>query len=363
MPIIDNVYTGLRYAQFDMTPAGAVDMELLIQQRIGDRAADSIVGITILPSVFMPDDTAGAVNVKKVYESFIVKGYFYDPLSDPDATVKYKPKNAKMFTYPFMYIDIDSLDDRTQYKLERFQKSLKDNWQSQWESAQDSLGSIPFAAVAGISPTPDIIVYPMVKYDNYSGERVPFIFKGFPQLPYTIDSYRAYIAENGGTFLAYLKPFLSTIAGSVTGAIAGNIPGAVVGGAAGAISGIQKLITGADRGDTARGAVNNSIAMIATRTKAVYFSQVAVNLEDAKKIDTFFSMYGYAVNQLKIPTWINRPHWNYVKTKQCNITGDIPDDAINKLKTIFNNGITWWKNISEFLNYTLDNSPPAPVNP
>ena len=45
----------------------------------------------------------------------------------------------------------------------------------------------------------------------------------------------------------------------------------------------------------------------------------------------FFSMFGYAVNQIEIPTFNSRPYWNFIKTKQLNVTGEMPNEAIDKI--------------------------------
>ena len=73
--------------------------------------------------------------------------------------------------------------------------------------------------------------------------------------------------------------------------------------------------------------------------------------------DNFFTRYGYATKKLKIPNRSSRPHWNYVKTVNCTITGSIPTDAARNICSIYDNGITFWKHGSEVGNYSLDNSP------
>ena len=69
------------------------------------------------------------------------------------------------------------------------------------------------------------------------------------------------------------------------------------------------------------------------------------------------AMFGYAVNQIEVPTFNSRPYWNYIKTKQLNVTGEMPNDALNTIKAIFNKGITWWKDINTMLDYSQNNSP------
>ena len=75
-----------------------------------------------------------------------------------------------------------------------------------------------------------------------------------------------------------------------------------------------------------------------------------------KKIDDFFSVYGYATNAVKVPNISARPHWNYVKTRGCKIVGNMPADAIARCQSFFDSGLTYWRNAAEVGNYSLDNS-------
>ena len=77
--------------------------------------------------------------------------------------------------------------------------------------------------------------------------------------------------------------------------------------------------------------------------------------EYLKIIDDYFSMYGYKVNSVKIPNITGRTNWNYVKTINANILGDIPQEDIQELKNMFDNGVTFWHNPNTFLDYSQNN--------
>lgn len=83
---------------------------------------------------------------------------------------------------------------------------------------------------------------------------------------------------------------------------------------------------------------------------------MSIKKEYAEIIDNYFTMYGYKVNTLKIPNLKNRPNWNYVKTIDVNIIGDIPQNHLQTIKNMFNNGVTLWHNPSTFLDYSQNNS-------
>ena len=45
-----------------------------------------------------------------------------------------------------------------------------------------------------------------------------------------------------------------------------------------------------------------------------------------------------------------------IKTINANILGDIPQEDMQKLKNIFDNGVTFWHNANTFLDYSQNNS-------
>lgn len=107
--------------------------------------------------------------------------------------------------------------------------------------------------------------------------------------------------------------------------------------------------------------VGANLAYAAGRFGAVV-TQEFITSEYAARIDKFFDRYGYAYNMLAVPQMNNRPHWTYVKTAGARIEGDLPQDATKEIEDIFDNGITFWKNINEVGNYSLDNTNPANTN-
>jgi hypothetical protein len=77
--------------------------------------------------------------------------------------------------------------------------------------------------------------------------------------------------------------------------------------------------------------------------------------EYRKKLEDFFKMYGYKMNEVKIPNLHSREHFNFVKTIGANIYGDIPNQDLEKIRSMFNNGVTLWH--GDWVgNYALANS-------
>ena len=83
------------------------------------------------------------------------------------------------------------------------------------------------------------------------------------------------------------------------------------------------------------------------------FQLMTITGERAKQIDEYFDRFGYTVNRNAnlVQAIKCRKYWNYVKTAECNIKADIPDEDLAEIKTIFNDGITFWKDANYFYKY------------
>lgn len=83
---------------------------------------------------------------------------------------------------------------------------------------------------------------------------------------------------------------------------------------------------------------------------------MSIRAEYARMIDDYFTMFGYKTNRLKVPNITGRANWNYVKTKGCNVIGNVPQDDLQEIKTMFNRGVTIWHNTSTFMDYSQNNA-------
>lgn len=61
------------------------------------------------------------------------------------------------------------------------------------------------------------------------------------------------------------------------------------------------------------------------------------------KINKIWDMRGYATNTIDYPNLHTRENWNYIQTVKCNIKGENIDPSdLEKIKRVFDNGITLW---------------------
>jgi hypothetical protein len=74
------------------------------------------------------------------------------------------------------------------------------------------------------------------------------------------------------------------------------------------------------------------------------FYKMHVRDDEAKRIDDFFSVYGYAINKVETPNITGRQYWNFIKTRNAEISGNIPSSSKAAIGRIFDGGIFFWRN-------------------
>lgn len=164
----------------------------------------------------------------------------------------------------------------------------------------------------------------------------------YPVCSWNVDSYKMWVAQNSAPIALNT---IASIGQTAVGAQYSTQPNAVIGASAiGQVSNIlSQMYQASIRADISKGTFNNGGVNTANFTQQFYGGRCSVNSKFAKIIDDYFTRYGYACNIVKIPNIESRPHWNYVKTIGCVITGSIPCDDMRTICNIHDKGITYWK--------------------
>lgn len=103
----------------------------------------------------------------------------------------------------------------------------------------------------------------------------------------------------------------------------------------------------------------------------LYYSDIALTENEAKRIDDFFTRYGYAINEVMKPDPTSRPYYTYIQTAEDCYTnkygsagttqGSANAKQINEINAMLKNGVTFWTRQTtsdQIFKYdTLDNSP------
>lgn len=90
----------------------------------------------------------------------------------------------------------------------------------------------------------------------------------------------------------------------------------------------------------------------------IYLIKYAPNPEQFQRIDDYFTMFGYARNRILPINFNNRPQWDFIQTKNIDVSGDLPQNDLEELKNIFDSGCTFWHNPNTFGDYSQNNNNP-----
>lgn len=108
--------------------------------------------------------------------------------------------------------------------------------------------------------------------------------------------------------------------------------------------------------NTCKGSTASSGLDLARDTATFFIEQTAIKPEYARIIDMYWQMFGYQVNTVKQPNFKTRQKWNYLKTVNCSSYGDIPNEDLNAINAMLNNGLTVWHNESYMYQYDTVNA-------
>lgn len=132
-------------------------------------------------------------------------------------------------------------------------------------------------------------------------------------------------------------------------AFAGNVGGSVQG-AVGAVQQSINMIDALGQRGVSTGASGDIMSITEKRAMPV-FADVSPTEAQCRYIDDYLDVYGYAINEIgKISSYMkNRSNWNYIQVANCNIKVSAPNDDVNKLKQMFESGVTiWHKNFGDY---------------
>lgn len=338
--MLDNTYTGLTYYYADKILSSRITEK--INQYAESGKGDAIVSLFMYPkellgispnvtgSGWIVDDQTTSITDFRIDNSFA-------PLNG------YTPKNNKLYTYPYRVLTVyGSGSQAVEYRYEYF-------------SSFNNMFTV-FSTLGGSAP---IVCVP----NNYKGFNFaldePAQMYPYPTCSWINDNYKNWFAQNQmGLNYQFYSSAAQGAVGIVTNALSFNYGGAVNSLMSVVDKGAQIMISNEQHKiipDSARGTTASANAYFANGQHYLYAVAKCIRYDYAKRIDDFFSHYGYKVSDFKVPNVTGRKNWNFVKLVDCNINLTAPVEIVEKIKSVFLNGVTFW-HTDDVKNYSLDNS-------
>lgn len=313
----------------------------------------------------------------------------------------YTPKNKKLFSYPYSSLYVTTNDgDNASYRWEYFEGDIT-----------TGISPAVFDVNATLTGGGFIEMHPHSYNGVLNNYDSKVVMNNFPKCSWNYDAYQAWIAS-GGQFKANYEAQMLQKKGAIAIAKAGlNAVSSTVGTAESLQNAIETVPTRGPR----KGKVTNpqsyainsalsgaggildveqtSLEYQEARAKVGFefkdasyepniivgqqvpnlavgykylkfrFFNLHVRDDEAKRIDDFFSVYGYAVNKVETPNLHNRKHWNFIKTQNAQISGNMPASSKMAIANIFNGGIFFWKNGDNIGNFNVETSQGTIDNP
>lgn len=336
--VVGNIYSGLCFNQFELTQEDQVNE--FIQQATEKQLSDGIVSIFVAPIMDSESSGIGYMEIEKSYGSF----------------GNYTPKNNKLYTSPYNLLYVFTDDGMaSNYAYEYF-----------------ATNNAQFYIYCGYGANFDSVLVPFQYKGIQTNLNEKLSLGGFAQCAYNIDSYKAWLAQNGDGFqLRQNQNAFSGIANTIGSALnvitSGKPDSSTLGGLLNLGSTFYNALTNIalDQNtlqvmermpNSARGYSTGGATFI-HNLKDFYFYNARIREEYARNIDSFWTMYGYPIRRVQTPNIHARPQFTYVKTQGCFVRGYMPASDIQRIESIFDNGITFWINAANVGNYSVDNSP------
>lgn len=358
---VQNVYSGAVMYAFDVQSSTELsDLNAFLSSYI--QRPDAIVGMYMCPKILViRGGNSGAYANYKVMSSGNAPTYHLQlpTLTSGNTLNGYAPRNMKMFTYPYNYLSIDNaMGSGLSLRYEYFGIGV---------GGQSKL--TPRFTLDGSAVQPVQLRLRPANYKGSGGHVVNNVFVGdpnntefttvdnYPMCSWNFDSYKAWCAQ--GSVVAGAK-----VAGNLIGL---GVPRVTARGEAqlnmNQVANTWGSVTNAliERyqasiaADMFKGTLEMGNVNVAEDMSGFWYGRVSCNAQVARRIDDYFTMFGYAQGVVGTPNRHARQRFTYVKTIGCEINGDVPADDRVKIKAIFNQGVRFWADVTHVGNYLLAN--------
>ena len=327
-------------------------------------AADAIAGIFMIPSIMVSEGAGHRVTngQSMSYDSFVE--------APQVAGGNYQPRNKKVLTFPYCYATMSNHNGS--------EMDIK------YEDC-DVYGHIAYELEMGVDPTAACYMRLLEHAGSAAGNDSLMIpLSVTPHCSWINDAYQNWLAQNhatvstthvvngtqavigvGAMFVGI--GLMLTGAGVLPGAasvLSGlGVTGSVASGAAMTAGGTMALLS-AEKSEaqldaqskvpsqTSGATSNNSLHAVGMNGSITFH---ALQLDSARRLDWFFDVFGYQIDQIRLPNITSRPSWNYLKTMGASLNGDIPADRLAIINKCLDGGMTFW-HTTDVGNYGLNNA-------
>lgn len=310
-----NIFSGLKLHVFALGNDAGVNN--LLTRYAGEGRLEAVVAIFMSP-----------------YDPLTQKSYEQIDVGLPTLN-GYTPRNQKLFSYPYCCIQADnSCGQVRDFKYEDFAEYSVNPQTGEITVTPDNCRFDVYYALGG---TPGIYLTP-VNEKGYILENNPDVMSitDFPVCAWSGNTFANWYAQNSTRMYLQLAKISASVLSSPW-SISSNIQRGF-----NTLDIIPELENQKNMGGRAMSQGTGPMFGFLTKQLSFNLYKMSIKPELAARIDSFFDMFGYATNLVKVPNMEGRESWNYVKTRDVIITGSLPVEAMDSVKAMFNRGVRFW---------------------
>ena len=349
--IYNGIYSGKTYYALRTT----ADVDYLINMYDSAGYGEDIAELFIVPAKLIGNPTYDPQNpIYRILQSATQEEVESITLSRPSSLNGYSPKNNKLLTYPYQYLLVDnSAGNSTEYHYELF----------------NNPSSCKFSVIGSLTPGTSMILLPIAyinsnanptegSYTTANLLNYGMALAKYPACNWNTDLYTNWLTQNGVN-MQYAQ-YSSMVQGIIGGLSNESLEKGIIQGSIGGINAVtnnmlQRYNHSFSPNQT-KGNANSGDIITSAHSNNPFFYKMSIKYEYAKMIDDYFSMFGYKVNRLGKPHLHARQYYDYIKTIDINIEGNIPETDLNQIRNMFNNGIRFWHDTTHYLDFSVNNS-------
>lgn len=342
------IYSGVAYAPFKLNDDGINQLNDLLSSYDKNAKADGIVSLFMAPKWLFNDEPENDRLTFDYEDDPKEIDYRIPRLTSLDG---HEPRNNKLLCYPYNYLNVFNGSNGSAI----YQPELFDNSADGWDGVEYLKFKIKGIVTPGCSIRCIPVNYNKIQYNYQYGLNAG----KYPICCWVSDSFTNWEMQNAPSMLTAIGSGGASMIAGVTLLGTGVGTGVGAGMVAGGIMTIQNAMVQRAEAkmvpDQVRGNVDGGDIISASGNNKFYFYYMSIKNEYAQIIDKFFDMFGYKVNDVKVPNKAHRSRYWYTKTIDVNIDGNVPNIDMQKIKDCYNRGITFWRNANEIQDYSLPN--------
>lgn len=309
-----------------------------IIQSYGEGRNEAIIQVYLVPKCFVNNTNESLQYLGQSSPLYIEK-----TLQRPTTIDGYSPKNKKLFTFPYCFLNLSNNNGTTNtYLYELFNDDIKFN-------------------IKGVPSVGGSIKCNPYNYKNngeYNNEEEGIMAGKYPTLSWSEDSYTNWLTQNAVNIGLGLSSNLLSIVGGVASGNPISAVGGIVSGSMGIASQMGSIYQHSLVPYTAQGNTNGGDINVSSDSNTFIFYQMNIKQEFAKIIDDYFTRFGYKINRVKIPNITGRQNFNFIEIGSEDVIGygTVPAVYMDNINNACRKGVTIWHSHNNLGNFNVSNN-------